>query len=82
MWLYGRLASAELSTKCPPSEASQVAAEGHLPAGKESTRREQQTKTRKARDFAAARAEAEAKTEALPPGLSVSVAARRAARRC
>ena len=58
----------ELSTKCPPSEAFQVAAEGRIfLAGKGvNLFGEQQTKTRKALDFFAKhlQAEAEAKTEA------------------
>ena len=69
MWLYpdgSRLL--ELSTKCPPSEAFQVAAEGRIfLAGKGvDLFGEQQTKTRKALDFFAKhlQPEAEAKTEA------------------
>ena len=69
MWLYpdgSRLL--ELSTKCPPSEAFQVAAEGRIfLAGKGvNLFGEQQTKTRKALDFFAKhlQAETEAKAEA------------------
>ena len=69
MWLYpdgSRLL--ELSTKCPPNEAMQVAAESRIfLAGKGvDLFGEQQTKTRKALDFFAKhlQTEAEAKTEA------------------
>ena len=69
MWLYpdgSRLL--ELSTKCPPSEAFQVAAEDRISSPREGVDLfgEQQTKTRKALDFFAKhlQAEAEAKTEA------------------